>query len=66
MNRGEEYDIDLGMYYCWEGTPTGAKYSPFYLKSLVQGCLEEYKAANNDDVLEVIEPPKQRCARIKI
>lgn len=61
---GQEFDIDLGVYYCWKGRPQDGKYSPAKLKGFVQASLLKYAKNNSDDVLEV-PAPKLRCCRIK-
>ena len=62
--KGQESDIDLGLYFHWTGKPTDGAYSPKALKDLVQESLKLY-AEESDDVIEVVEPPKTRCARIR-
>lgn len=62
--KGQESDIDLGLYFSWPGASTDGKYSAIELKALVQDSLKLY-AEEADDVLEVIEPSKNRCARIR-
>lgn len=59
-----EFDIDLGIYYCWSGSPKGRKFPPKQLKSFVQASLIKYAAENPDEVIEVT-PPKKRCCRIR-
>jgi hypothetical protein len=41
-----EFDIDLGVYFQWEGTPEAGRYDPKKLKSFVQSCLETYANEN--------------------
>jgi Cyclic GMP-AMP synthase DncV-like, nucleotidyltransferase domain/Adenylyl/Guanylyl and SMODS C-terminal sensor domain len=62
--KGDEFDIDLGVYYCWEGRPDDGEHGPKSLKGMVQDALNEF-LATNDDVIEVIVPPKSRCCRIR-
>lgn len=64
VNVGDEFDIDLGVYYCWNGSPKEGDFSPKELKKMVQDALKEF-AAENDDVVEVVDPPKARCCRIR-
>ena len=64
-SKGDEYDIDLGIYFEWQGEPEDGDYSPAQLKSFVQNCLKNYMTANSDDVIEVLEPSKPRCCRIR-
>ena len=61
-HKGEEFDIDLGVYYRWSGNPNEGDYEPGVLKSMVQGALRSYDA---DGVLETVTPPKDRCCRIR-
>ncbi len=63
-HKGDEFDIDLGIYYCWEGLPNDGNFGPKVLKQMVQKALEEF-AVWNEDVAEVIVPPKMRCCRIR-
>lgn len=63
VRLGDEFDIDLGVYYCWPGEPDDADHEPKTLKSFVQDALKDF-AAQNDDVKMVAEPSKPRCCRI--
>lgn len=60
----EEFDIDLGIYFIWEGKPDDGKYSPSDLKNIVQESLITYAEESKDEVEEVLNPPKNRCCRI--
>lgn len=60
-----EFDVDLGVYFKWAGEAEDGRYTPQQLRNFVQECLEEYKSENADDVIEVINPPKPRCCRIR-
>lgn len=60
--KGGEFDIDLGIYFLWEGGATDGTYSNKELKSLVQDVLSQYES---DDVIEVISPAKKKCSRIR-
>ncbi|QEX15917.1 hypothetical protein FRZ44_12060 [Hypericibacter terrae] len=62
VRAGEEFDIDLGIYFVWEGDPSDGDYGPKALKGMVQESLSDY---SSDSVIEVISPPKIRCARIR-
>ena len=64
VHRTEEFDIDLGIYYCWEGDRDGGDFTPKELKQLVQDSLAHF-AAKNEDVIEVVEPAKPRCCRVR-
>lgn len=63
VKKGGEFDIDLGVYYCWEGDPNDGESRPATLKSFVQAELHVFVDENND-VTKVSEPPKKRCCRI--
>ena len=60
--KGEEFDIDLGVYLEWEGHAEDGHLEPKEVKKLVQGSLFSYEA---EDIEEVVEPPKTRCGRIR-
>jgi cyclic GMP-AMP synthase DncV-like protein/adenylyl/guanylyl cyclase-like protein with sensor domain len=60
----EEFDIDLGVYFQWEGSPQDGRHDAKTLKCFVQDSLQEYAVDNADDVMEVT-PPKPRCCRIR-
>ncbi|MBI5615098.1 MAG: nucleotidyltransferase [Gammaproteobacteria bacterium] len=64
VHTGDEFDIDLGVYYCWSGSSNDGDFGPKELKTMVQDTLKEFEA-ENDDVVEVLEPPKMRCCRIR-
>jgi hypothetical protein len=58
-----EFDIDLGIYFEWEGTPDAAGYDASSLQGLVQDCLDRY-ADGRADIKSIVRPPKKRCCRI--
>ena len=60
----EEFDIDLGVYFQWEGSPQDGRHDAKTLKCFVQDSLQEYALDNADDVMEVT-PPKPCCCRIR-
>ena len=60
----EEFDIDLGIYYCWAGDRDEGNFTPKQLKQFVQSGLEQF-ASLNDDVIELVMPPKPRCCRLR-
>jgi len=64
VHPGDECDIDLGIYYCWTGSPSEGNYGPKALKDLAHEALQDFEA-ENDDVVEVVEPRKTRCCRIR-
>ncbi|MFL6968438.1 cyclic GMP-AMP synthase DncV-like nucleotidyltransferase [Pseudomonas alvandae] len=62
VHKGEEYDVDVGVYFAWnpeeeDGAPTAQE-----LRSWVQSVLCEYKSSCVE-LTEVLEPPKERCSR---
>ena len=62
--RGEEFDIDLGIYFQWGGAPEDGAHGPKNLKAMVQDALERYER-KTEDALQVARPPKKRCSRIQ-
>jgi hypothetical protein len=64
VQQGGEFDVDLGVYYCWKGCAEDGEIGPRDLKSFVQKALEDFME-DNDDVKEVCNPPKPRCGRIR-
>lgn len=61
VSKFEEFDIDLGIYFAWEGNPED-NYGPQYLKSQVHKSLEEYAKEAGEGVF--VDAPKERCSRI--
>jgi len=60
----EEFDIDLGIYFIWDGNPNDGKFNPYELKNIVQESLTTYAEESKDEVKELLVPPKNRCNRI--
>jgi hypothetical protein len=61
VNLGEEYDVDVGIYFSW--VPDGsAAPAPEQLREWVQRELDNYKKICAD-VKEISKPPKERCSR---
>ncbi len=60
---GDEFDIDLGVYYQWSGEPEDGEDGPVDLKDMVQRALTRY-AANADNDATSVSPAKPRCSRI--
>ncbi|MBT3982920.1 MAG: hypothetical protein HOE90_16295 [Bacteriovoracaceae bacterium] len=58
---GKEFDIDLGVYFIWNGLPEQGSWEPKQLKDFVQNSLSEY---SGEGVKEVLIPPKEKCSRI--
>lgn len=59
-----EFDIDLGVYFEWEGGPANGAIHPQALKKLTQAALVEYQEDEQNDATEVTKP-KERCCRIR-
>ena len=64
MFSGEEFDIDLGIYFKWTGSADEGDYGSDDLKLACQAALEAYEAETEHEVLSV-EPPKKNCNRIR-
>ena len=62
---GGEFDIDLGIYLNWAGRAEEGPYAPSQIKQLIQSALEAYANEADEEVIEVIQPPKERCSRIR-
>ena len=62
-SKWEEFDIDLGVYFEWVGTPGEGRFDPGELQTLVQVSLKKY-AENKDEIRQVLSPPKKRCCRV--
>ena len=64
MGCVREFDIDLGIYFEWkEGANTyGKPHSPDDIRALTQERAEFYE---HTEVIEVIDPPKPRCIRMR-
>lgn len=59
----DEFDIDLGIYFRWEGTPYDGDYGPAELKAFVRESLAEY-AGGEENEADKIGDPKPRCERL--
>ena len=60
---GQEFDIDLGVYFRWSGQPEDGGWSPTDLKSFVQESLITYAEDPTNDA-EGVGEPKPRCSRV--
>ena len=60
--KGAEFDIDLGVYFQWAGDPEDGNRTAKAFKRVVQASLDAYE---DDEVLEVTQPAKNRCSRIR-
>ena len=63
VHKGEEYDVDVGLYFEWEDDGD-AKPSPGQLREWVQQELITYKRETTE-LREVVDPPKERCSRAR-
>ena len=64
VRKGLEFDIDLGVYFRWRGEPEDGGHGAEDLRRMVQASLQAY-AARTGAVIEVVEPPKARCSRVR-
>lgn len=62
--KGLEYDIDLGVYFAWEGGPNDGSHSAADLKAMVQDSLTAYAEDAETDASGVANP-KEFCSRIR-
>lgn len=63
VHLGEEYDVDVGVYFEWEGDDDDDIYpTPSQLRDWVQSELINYKSLT-DSIKQIEEPPKERCSR---
>lgn len=62
-NTHAQFDIDLGLYFEWDGEPQDGEHQPESLKALVQNALLDYNSDEENDATGV-EDPKERCNRI--
>ena len=58
VTKSGEFDIDLGIYFWWEGITSEWEFQAQDIKRLVQSALTNY---NHPDVIDVAEPPKEKC-----
>jgi hypothetical protein len=59
--KDDEFDIDLGIYFDWEGLCTDGSYRSDEIKNIVQVSLSRYAG---DGVKQLVAPPKERCSRL--
>jgi hypothetical protein len=62
LTWNEEFDIDLGIYFEWQGEPEDGKFTPLQLKEIVQESLKQYAEEQSD--VEKVAALKKRCSRI--
>jgi hypothetical protein len=63
LYKGDEYDVDLGLYFVCPLRDLSQCPSNKEIKGWVQNALLDYQEQNND-VIGVLTPAKERCARI--
>jgi Adenylyl/Guanylyl and SMODS C-terminal sensor domain len=63
VRMSDEFDIDLGVYFQWEGKPEDGQHAPKQLKGFVQSSLLAYAETESANVTKVAQP-KERCCRI--
>jgi hypothetical protein len=61
--KGQEFDIDLGIYFQWQGKPTQGKHTPAQLKTFVQESISSYVDLETNDA-EHAGPIRARCSRV--
>ena len=62
--KGLDYDIDLGVYFAWEGCADDGYHSASDLKGMVQESLATYANDADTDAIGVSDP-KEFCSRIR-
>jgi ribosomal protein S15P/S13E len=62
VHKGERYDVDLGVYFEWDPRDQDIEPTPRQLRDWVQRELQAYQAKTKT-LIEVVEPPKDRCSR---
>ncbi|MBX9865105.1 MAG: hypothetical protein K2Y42_20375 [Hyphomicrobium sp.] len=61
--KGQEFDIDLGVYFQWSGNPDDGPHAPVELKAFVQTSLASYCELEDNDA-EAVDEPRARCSRV--
>lgn len=62
VHKGEEYDVDVGIYFAWDPTQIDLSPTAAQLRAWVQLELVEYQRSV-DALVMVADPPKERCSR---
>lgn len=62
-SKGQEFDIDLGIYFRWDGKPTDGDHDPIELKRFVRSSLLDY-ADDDGNEAEKVADSKARCERL--
>lgn len=63
VRKADEFDIDLGVYYQWDGSTKDGDFTPKEFRDFVQSSLLHFANTNSSDV-EKVAPKKTRCCRI--
>jgi hypothetical protein len=61
--KGDEFDIDLGIFVCWPGQAENGPHKPDDLRNALYISLQAY-AGSTDAIRGLGNPPKPRCSRI--
>jgi hypothetical protein len=61
--KGQEFDIDLGIYFQWDGKPTDGMHEPTTLKNFVHESISAYVGDEDNDAQHVGDP-RLRCCRV--
>jgi cyclic GMP-AMP synthase DncV-like protein/adenylyl/guanylyl cyclase-like protein with sensor domain len=62
-STGDEFDIDLGIYFRWDGADEDGNHGPAELKGFVRESLTDY-ADDEANEADKISDPKPRCERL--
>lgn len=62
VHAGEEYDVDVGLYFSWDPTTTNISPSAIQLRNWVQQEMVNY-CDQTSAVRNITTPPKERCSR---
>lgn len=61
--KGDEFDVDLGLYFCWDSEEDDGE-TPIKLRTTVQQHLQDLRD-ELPGITAVIAPPKPRCCRVR-
>jgi hypothetical protein len=62
VHKGEEYDVDVGIYFEWDPEEARATPTPQQLRDWVQRELIEL-GKTVPELIKIIDPQKERCSR---
>jgi Adenylyl/Guanylyl and SMODS C-terminal sensor domain len=62
VHLGEEYDVDVGVYFEWDDDEEDIEPTPKQLRDWIQAELLNYEKTC-EELKKVVEPPKERCSR---